>query len=205
MLVAYNASAELSCFLELGWRLPRNVIDLYAEHRVTTNGRKLLTDNSILGALTLRGLSHIDAGEKDAMRGLILSKERLSDFSPRERQDVVDYCWTDIVALEALLPCIPIDLAFALLRGRFQAAIARMMRTGVPIDVELFRRLCSAWDVLKLDLITSVDATFGVYETGHRRYRQAWPHRIAQFLAADANRTAQARRRNAQGPSRAAP
>jgi DNA polymerase I len=180
VLIAYNASAELSCFLELGWPLPHNVICLYAEHRVETNGRKLLTDNSILGALALRGLSHIDAGEKEAMRGLILSKERLSNFSSRERQETLDYCWTDIVALEALLARIPIDLPFALLRGRYQAAVARMMRTGVPIDVELFRRLSGAWDRLKLDLIASVDAAFGVYENGHRRYRliEQWLDRI---------------------------
>lgn len=180
VLIAYNASAELSCFLELGWPLPCNVIDLYAEHRVETNGRRLLTDNSILGALALRGLSHIHAGEKEAMRDLVLSKDRVSDFSPQERQDTVDYCWTDIVALEALLARITIDLPFTLLRGRYQAAVARMMRTGAPIDADLFRRLSGAWDRLKFDLIASVDASFGVYESGHRRYRliEQWLGRI---------------------------
>ena len=180
MLVAYNASAELICFLQLGWSLPSNILDLYAEHRVETNGRKLLTDNSLLGALTLRGLSHIDAGGKEAMRELIRSKEWLSDFSPQERRATLDYCWTDIVALEALLPRIPIDLPFALLRGRYQAAVARMTRTGVPIDVGLFRRLSGTWDRLRLDLITSLDAKFGVYENGHRRYRliEQWLDRI---------------------------
>src|SRR4029079_1316070 len=37
VLVAYYASAELGCFLELGWPLPVNVVDLFAEHRVATN------------------------------------------------------------------------------------------------------------------------------------------------------------------------
>ena len=41
-LVAHYSSAELGCFLELGWPLPTNVIDLFAEHRVETNGRKSL-------------------------------------------------------------------------------------------------------------------------------------------------------------------
>jgi hypothetical protein len=36
--VAFFASAELSCFLQLGWPLPANVVDLFAEHRVSTNG-----------------------------------------------------------------------------------------------------------------------------------------------------------------------
>jgi DNA polymerase-1 len=34
VFVAYNASAEYSCFLALGWQLPTNTIDLYAEHRL---------------------------------------------------------------------------------------------------------------------------------------------------------------------------
>ena len=40
LFVAYFASAEFSCFLELGWQLPENVVDLYAEHRNETNGEK---------------------------------------------------------------------------------------------------------------------------------------------------------------------
>ena len=34
LLVAYSAAAELGCFLALGWPLPVNVLDLFAEHRV---------------------------------------------------------------------------------------------------------------------------------------------------------------------------
>ena len=38
LLVAYFASAELACFRALGWPLPYNILDLFAEHRVITNG-----------------------------------------------------------------------------------------------------------------------------------------------------------------------
>ena len=55
VLVAYYASAELGCFLELGWTLPVNVVDLFAEHRVATNGQKLPCGNDLLGALAIRG------------------------------------------------------------------------------------------------------------------------------------------------------
>ena len=51
-LVAYYASAELGCFLELGWPLPANVIDLFAEHRVETNGQKLLVRKRPCSALS---------------------------------------------------------------------------------------------------------------------------------------------------------
>lgn len=68
VLVAYYSSAELGCFLELGWPLPVNAIDLFTEHRVETNGQKLPCGNGLLGALAVRGLAHIDVGEKEAMR-----------------------------------------------------------------------------------------------------------------------------------------
>jgi hypothetical protein len=39
LFVAYYASAELGCFLALGWPMPARVLDLFAEFRVATNGK----------------------------------------------------------------------------------------------------------------------------------------------------------------------
>lgn len=38
VVIAFYASAEIGCFLSLGWPLPENVLDLYAEFRCRTNG-----------------------------------------------------------------------------------------------------------------------------------------------------------------------
>src|SRR5688572_2948803 len=38
LFVAYYASAELTCFLALGWPLPVFVLDLFVEFRNRTNG-----------------------------------------------------------------------------------------------------------------------------------------------------------------------
>ena len=43
-------------------------------------------------------------------------------------------------------------------------AVARMERTGVPVDTELYSRLVANWDSLKEDLIAAVDEDYGVYE-----------------------------------------
>jgi DNA polymerase I len=140
-LVAYYASAETGCFLELGWPLPVNVIDLFAEHRVETNGRKLPCGNGLLGALAIRGLAHIDAGEKDAMRRLICNR---GQWSHAEQRAILEYCTTDVTSLAALFSVMApsIDWPRAKLRGRYMAA-ARMERTGIPIDAPLHRRLVS--------------------------------------------------------------
>ena len=165
VMLTYAAAAEVSCFLQLGWPLPVNVIDLYAEHRVDTNGLKI-DGNGLLNALAMRGLAHIDAGEKEEMRRLIL--ERL-EYSDHERAAILTYCRSDVVALQALLPKVPIDLPFALLRGRYGTAVARMERAGIPIDAPLYRRVVENWESLKRDLISEVDAAFGVYDDVHFR------------------------------------
>jgi len=163
VLVAYFASAELGCFLELGWPLPAKVLDLYAEHRVETNGLEMPCGNGLVGALAMRGLAHIDAGEKESMRRLILDQRHWSDA---ERRSILEYCASDVEALTALLPRMApkIDWPRALIRGRYMAAVARMERAGVPLDTDTLERLIASWDSIKRRLVADVDAAFGVYE-----------------------------------------
>jgi DNA polymerase I len=163
LFVAYYATAEFGCFLQLGWPLPQNVIDLYVEHRVETNGEKPLCGNGLLGALALRSLGHLDAGEKDAMRRLILDQCVWSD---EEKRKILDYCASDVMGTCALFTKMApsIDWPRALLRGRYMKAVSHMERTGVPIDRELHQRLIADWDTLKGDLVAAVDADFSVYE-----------------------------------------
>jgi len=179
VLVAYYASAELGCFLELGWPLPTNVIDLFAEHRVETNGQKVPCGNDLLGALAIRGLAHIDAGEKEVMRQLVMGQRQ---WTEAERRSILQYCASDVAGLIALLPVmmVNIDLPRAKLRGRFMASVAGMERNGIPIDAELHRRLVAYWEPIKQDLINEVNQHFGVYEGG--TFKQA---RFAEYLRAN--------------------
>jgi len=194
VLVAYFASAELGCFLELGWSLPANVLDLFVEHRVDTNGHRLLTDNSLLGALALRGLSRIEVAEKDSMRKLVCDQ---SDWSSEERMDILSYCESDVSALEALFKAVEgrIDWPRALYRGRYMAAVARMERTGIPIDTILHRAFVHGWDGVRERLVATVDRDYGVYDgltfkssRFNRWLRQneiPWPRRPSGALRLD--------------------
>ena len=51
-----------------------------------------------------------------------------------------------------------------LLRGRYMAAVARMERAGVPIDVPTLRRLRAGWEAIQDRLIREVDSRFGVFD-----------------------------------------
>ena len=91
-------------------------------------------------------------------------------ISTRARR-ILDYCQTDVdplgALLERMLPGIqarPNGFGQALLRGRYMAAVARMERTGVPIDVEMLERLRGNWGRIKGDLIAAIDKDYGVFE-----------------------------------------
>jgi DNA polymerase I-like protein with 3'-5' exonuclease and polymerase domains len=195
LFVCFQAVAELSVMLELGWTLPRHTLDLYAEHRVQTNGTNPIYGNNLIGALALRGLSHIDVGEKEEMRKLITSRRVWTDS---EIQSILDYCRKDVVALIALLPVMApcISLPLALLRGRYGGAVARMEREGIPIDVELYRVFQENWGALRPQLIREAD-TAGVYEGESfrmlrfanylvaKRIINGWPRTPTGLLATD--------------------
>lgn len=163
LVVAYYASAELGCFLSLGWPLPARVLDLFAEFRVLTNGRTTPSGSGLLGALAYFGLDALDGAEKDALRQLAL---RGGEYTEAERRALLDYCETDVVALAGLLPkMLPdLDLPRAVLRGRYMAAVARMEACGVPIDQQALPRLRKHWVNIQARLIDHVDAKYGVYE-----------------------------------------
>jgi DNA polymerase-1 len=201
LLVAYYTPAELSCFLALGWPMPTRVLDLYAEFRAITNGLAQTKDRryrSLLDALTFYGLPSITKQEKDAGRALALQESWTAD----EQRALIDYCETDVTALEILLPrMLPAILAsrtslgHALLRGRYTAAVARMEHNGVPIDAGTLARLRESWDPLKLALIEDTDRRYGVYlgtafkadrfEAWVQQHAIPWPRLASGRLALD--------------------
>lgn len=180
VMVCYYAAAEASCHLALGWPLPTNILDLFTEFRVRTNGLPTPCGVGLLGAMTFFGLPCMGAAEKERMRALVL---RGGPYSPEERAEILDYCESDVVALAALLPhmapTLALDIARALLRGRYMRAVAHMERTGVPINVEDLGRLRSQWDAIRGHLIERVDRDYGVFDDGSfnaRLWRQ-WTER----------------------------
>jgi DNA polymerase family A len=168
LFLAYLASAELGCFLELGWPMPARLLDLFVEFRAETNGIPLPDGRSLLGALSYHRIPSITSEEKQSSRALVM---RGGPWTPAERRHILDYCQTDVdpmgALLERMLPRIlatPQGFGQALLRGRYMAAVAHMERTGVPIDVGLMDQIRTSWASIKLDLISAVDKDYGVFD-----------------------------------------
>lgn len=165
LFVAYFASAEMSCHLSLGWPLPENLLDLYTEFRVLTNGHTLTCGKGLLGALAYFGIDGIDVAEKDKMRQLVM---RGGPWSTKEQHDILEYCESDVTALDKLYPRLEphLDGQRSLLRGRYMKAVAVMEANGVPIDVDSLNTLRIYWDKIKDKLIERIDADYRVYENG---------------------------------------
>lgn len=163
LLVAYYASAEVGCHLALGWPLPANVLDLHAEFRNLTNGLPLTCGASLLGALAHFGLSSIDVVDKDAMRQLAL---RGGPWTEEERAALLDYCATDVEALQRLLPVMQpsLDVPRALLRGRYMRAAAVIEANGIPIDTDNLRRLRDSWPRIQDQLISQINDEYDVFD-----------------------------------------
>ncbi len=163
LIVAYYSSAEMNCFMALGWPMPENLLDLYAEFKCLHNGLLPISGYGLLGALTSYGIMSIAGSEKKEMRELAM---RGGQYSSEERSTLLQYCETDVVALSKLLPRMhsTIDLPRALLRGRYMKAVAHMEWNGVPIDTETLQKLRLYWEDIKVQLVAEVDSAYGVYD-----------------------------------------
>jgi hypothetical protein len=177
VVMSYAMSAEMACFLELGWRPPEYLLDLYAEFRWATNGQQLMFGgkdaaklkkhkHSMLAAAFTFGIPAMDTTRKEEMRALAITRQ---EFAPEEQAELMDYCAEDVEItdklLEALVPLI--DWPRALLRGRYGLAVARMERTGVPIDLPCWNHLRANWNSVIRRLIDTTDAAYGVFHDGH--------------------------------------
>lgn len=196
-LVAYAAAAEGSCFAALGWPMPANVVDLYAERLLHINGkRRRPHDSSLLATLEHYGLPARSGEHKDAMRTKIIAQ---SDWSADERRDILDYCAEDVEDNERLLLAMDrgghIDWTRALWRGAYMFATAYVEHNGIPIDAELYGRMQEQREALRHRLIEQVDREYGVYvgDSFNRKQfarwltanRIPWPRLASGALALD--------------------
>jgi hypothetical protein len=161
------ANAELGCHLALGWPLPAKVLDLSPVFRCVINGRTTPEGKGLLGALAYYSVDNISSKRKDSMRARIMQGW---PFTPIEREQILDYCASDVDALAALLPKLLPDteLDVALHWGEFVAVSAWMEHWGVPIDAEIFEQLRDgrAWAFVRDALVPEIDARYGVYIKG---------------------------------------
>jgi hypothetical protein len=197
LTVAYYATAELGCYLALGWPVPHWILDLYAEFRAETNGRSLPHGRGLFGAMQWFQLSGIEALRKDAFRKRIMAG---APFSPQEHRQILDYCQSDVDALPQLDRCLlrpGQNLNPALLRGEYMKAVAHAEFVGVPLDLALYQHMQQHWPRLQSKVVAQINQTIPVFEHGHFRMKlfetwlsrqnllAEWPRTLTGELARD--------------------
>jgi DNA polymerase-1 len=164
LFVSFVANAECGCHLALGWPVPARVLDLSPAFRNLTNGRSTPEGKGLIGALRYYGLDAIDVKLKDAMQKRVMKGW---PFAPEEREQILQYCYSDVDALVRLLPKVlpNIDLGIALYHGEFAAVSALMEHHGVPIDMEIFPQIADdvTWSAVRDAMVPAIDAQYGVH------------------------------------------
>src|SRR5690242_16712162 len=165
LMVAYAAAAEAACFLALGWPLPQNVLDLYAEHLLDVNGLGFSPKlNSLMAVMERHRLPSMSAMRKEAMRAKIIHQ---TAWSADEAREILAYCADDVDAGERLLRAMAakglIDWPRAIWRGNYMAATAHIAHHGIPVDADLYCQLVERWDSMQRTLIERVDANYGIF------------------------------------------
>jgi len=195
-LIAFAADAELTCCHVLGWRFPRNVVDLHVEYLNYTNflERTGKNDSSLISVLTQFGIDHIDSEEKQQMRQIAIGG---GPRTPEEETKLLKYCETDVIPLVKLYKLLigPGNVCQAIRRGEYMKSVTKMQVTGTPIDVPKLREFREKWDQIKESLVSDIDRGFGVYigtRFSHERFENyisriglPWPRTDSGLLRTD--------------------
>ena len=200
LFVAYSAGAEISCFIELGWPISLNILDIYAEYLALTNGhRDKKAGTGLLHAMEHYGLGHLALAEKAAMRELAI---RGGPWTAQEIADLLNYCGEDVDSLCRLLPVMEPELASRpafewLFRGRYIAAVQVIEQNGVPLDAALLEEIKGKRLGIIKQLADRLEAQhhFGIYDGTHftyagfnawvRQHGLRWPRTATGMAAVD--------------------
>ena len=170
LFVAYYASAELCCHLSLGWELPTNILDLFIEfRRLTNHSEEHQPPAGLLDALDYFRLDSIEAQAKEKWRDVVL---RGGPWSAEERAGILDYCWSDVDALEKLLQVLPIrNFGHSLIHGSYMRPDAWMRHRGIPVDKPLCDDLATLWGELRRGLIDDLNLRYPFFEGDSFRHK----------------------------------
>jgi hypothetical protein len=172
LFIAYASQAELMTFLQLGWDMPRRILDLFTEYRHLNNEyyrvqqMKAQKAFGLLAAASHYGIHLESEAYKQEMRGLIL---RGHPYSALEQQRILDYCEMDVretaALAEKMWTDIP-DLRSAVFRGASARGFAWARTTGIPVDADTLQRLNAHWPEVSASLAKEVQDDFPVFLPG---------------------------------------
>jgi len=174
IVVSFHAQDAVAAFIQLGWTTPCNIIDLFAEHRILTNGKQPLNGDGLYGVCAWYGIEPYAPLRKEGNEVLL---RNLSSAGELLRQDLLYGCRCAIECYEKIFYAIREELTeYSLLRGLYAIPLAEMYINGVPVDVELIERINLRWEKIADALIKNYDF-YGFF--ADRKFKR---HRLQAYV-----------------------
>lgn len=146
LILMVSANDVLGCFLEIGWPMPINILDLGVESRCLRNGLVDDDDCSLSAAMAFHNFTDlsidhpfINKGKKEVNALALLFNKIISDNKD-------------------------IGLQRHLFRGRYLASVAKIERNGIPIDAHRLKVLRCNRESIKKDVIDEIDLEYHVFK-----------------------------------------
>jgi hypothetical protein len=164
LFVAHYAVAEMKYLLRLGIPLPAHWFDTYVAWRYLTN-RPGNLEAGLAPALLRLELPGLPPAEKKELQQKILYL-RFDPDHPGDRQEIIDYCFSDCDGCAALYNRIKGSVPATVMAHwcEFLKAVARMELRGIPFDCETYLQIQDARPLIKNTLIGNVNATWPVFD-----------------------------------------
>ncbi|MFZ1866036.1 MAG: DNA polymerase [Polyangiales bacterium] len=154
-----------------GRPLPPYGIDLYAEHRLLTNG--IECGNRLIDAANFWGVDCMESMYKDQWHKRFIETE--PPFPQEWKEGALDYNFEDVEVTTRLLEVMAsrIDLGHALIRGAYMLALAEIEHLGFPVDVPLYLWMQEHWDEIKQRMIDACPyAVFEGLSFNHEKFER---------------------------------
>ena len=163
--VSFYGVGDLQCHISLGWSLPVNLIDLFAEWRLLSNTTHKPNEKAgLLDVCDVFDIETITTEEKEMWRERILQG---SPYAIEERQGIMKYCYADVdITLKLFNKMSPYieNWHGALFRGKIMIITAKMEARGIPIDKKIYALLKDNWQIIKLKILEQVKAEYEGYD-----------------------------------------
>jgi DNA polymerase I len=164
IFVGHYVIAEMKYLLRLGIPLPARWFDTFVAWRYLTNRPDHL-EAGLAVALIQLGLPGMAPAGKQELRKRILHL-RFDPNSPTDRQEIIDYCYSDCDGCAALYERIRDQVPPNLMAHwvEYLKAVTRMELRGIPFDAAQYVRIKAMQPVIKAQLISTVNSTWPVFD-----------------------------------------
>lgn len=168
LFVCHAATAEMSCFIALGWKIPERIYDTYVEEKNIRMGLPTAgLGMGLVDCMTGYGLKTRNKATKQKFQtmGATGGPQCEEDWQP-----FLDYCSDDVnegaAVFLAQLERHNVNIPQACLRGQYMAAAAQMEWNGIPIDGPLYRHMREQWPTFRPKIVDVVNPQYNVYVDG---------------------------------------